>query len=70
MKERGVGTNIGARCLHKEPAYSSLPHFDRSFPGADDAFERALALPVPAGLTDAEQDQVVAALTECLNSLK
>jgi dTDP-4-amino-4,6-dideoxygalactose transaminase len=70
MSERGIGTNIGARCLHKEPAYASLPHFDRSFPGADDAFERALALPVPAGLTEAEQDQVVAALTECLNSLK
>ena len=70
MRERGIGTNIGARCLHKEPAYAILPHFDRTFPGADDAFERALALPVPAGLTDDEQDQVVAALKECLNSLR
>ncbi len=70
MRERGVGTNIGARCLHKEPAYAELPHFERPFPGADDAFERALALPVPAGLTDDEQDQVVAALTECLSSLR
>jgi len=70
LAERGVGANIGARCLHKEPAYSALGHFDRSFPGAEDAFARAVALPVPAGLTEDEQDQVVAALSECLNSLK
>ena len=66
LAERGIGTNIGARCLHREPAYASLPHFDRSFPGADDAFERALALPVPAGLTEEEQDQVVSALSDLL----
>jgi perosamine synthetase len=70
LAERGIGANIGARCLHKEPAYASLPHFDRSFPGANDAFERAVALPVPAGLTEDEQDQVVAALDQCLSSPK
>jgi len=66
LAERGIGANIGARCLHREPAYAALPHFDRTFPGADDAFERAVALPVPAGLTDDEQDQVVAALSELI----
>ena len=66
LAERGIGTNIGARALHLEPAYADLPHFDRTFPGSNDAFERALALPVPAGLTEAEQDQVVEALADLL----
>ena len=66
LAERGVQTNIGARGLHREPAYRDLPHFDRTFPGAEDALERALALPVPSGLSDDGLDQVAAALAEVI----
>lgn len=66
LGEREVQSTIGARCLHREPAYRDLDHFDRSFPGAEDASERAVALPVASGLTDAELDQVAEALAEVL----
>jgi dTDP-4-amino-4,6-dideoxygalactose transaminase len=62
LLEAGVEVAPGAHALHTQPAYRSLPGFDRPFPGATDAWERAIALPMPWGLSDDEADRVVAAL--------
>lgn len=59
---RGVEVAAGAHALHVQPAYRRLPGFDHPFPGALDAFERAIALPMPWQLTDSELDRVVDAL--------
>jgi hypothetical protein len=49
---------IGTYALHRLAAYRD----QGSFPGADAAFERALALPFHTRLTDDDLDQVVDAL--------
>jgi dTDP-4-amino-4,6-dideoxygalactose transaminase len=59
LREDGIEAQIGTYALHRLSAYA-----DRSaYPGADAAFERALALPFHTGLTDAELDRVAAALS-------
>lgn len=66
MRERGVEAGLAAQALHREPAYRDLPGFDRPLPGTDDAMDRALALPVPANLSDSEMDRVCEALAEAV----
>ena len=59
LRAEGIEAQIGTYALHRLSAYA-----DRGvFPGADAAFERALALPFHTGLTDAELDRVAAALS-------
>jgi dTDP-4-amino-4,6-dideoxygalactose transaminase len=58
LRAQGIQCQIGTYALHRLGAYRG----PGAFPGADAAFERALALPLHAGLTDAELDRVAAAL--------
>jgi len=58
LRAEGIEAQIGTYALHHLTAYR-----DRgSFPGADRAFARALALPFAATMTEAECDRVAAAL--------
>ena len=63
----GVQASIGAQALHLEPAYRDLPGFDRPLPGTEDAFARAVALPMPPGLSDADLDRVCEALNAAID---
>jgi dTDP-4-amino-4,6-dideoxygalactose transaminase len=63
LRARGVECQIGTYALHRLGAY----HDQGRFPGADAAFERALALPLHARLTDAELDRVAAALDKLVS---
>jgi perosamine synthetase len=54
LREAGIEAQIGTYALHRLSAYSD----QGAFPGADRAFERALALPFHAKLTEAEIDRV------------
>jgi perosamine synthetase len=58
LREQGIEAQIGTYALHRLAAYSD----QGSFPGADAAYERALALPFHTRLTDAELDRVADAL--------
>jgi perosamine synthetase len=58
LREQGIEAQIGTYALHKLGAYRG----HGSFPGADAAYERALALPFHTRLTDAELDRVAEAL--------
>jgi dTDP-4-amino-4,6-dideoxygalactose transaminase len=58
LKEAGIEAQIGTWALHRLGAYSD----QGPFPGADRAFERALALPFHTRLTDDELDRVAAVL--------
>jgi perosamine synthetase len=58
LRAEGIQCQIGTYALHRLGAYRA----QGSFPGADAAFERALALPLHGRLTDAELDRVAAAL--------
>lgn len=58
LRAEGIEAQIGTYALHRLSAYR-----DRGpFPGADAAFERALALPFHTGLGDAELDRVAEAV--------
>ena len=62
LREQGIQCQIGTYALHRLGAYRE----QGSFPGADAAFERALALPLHTKLTDAELDRVAEALGRTL----
>jgi perosamine synthetase len=58
LRAAGIEAQIGTHALHRLGAYR-----DRGpFPGADRAYERALALPLATSLSEEEVDRVVAAL--------
>jgi perosamine synthetase len=59
LRAEGIEAQIGTWALHRLDAYGS----QGPFPGADRAFERALALPFHTGLTDSELDRVADVLT-------
>jgi dTDP-4-amino-4,6-dideoxygalactose transaminase len=63
LREQGIQCQIGTYALHRLGAYRG----QGSFPGADAAFERALALPLHARLTEAELDRVGDALDKLVS---
>ena len=54
LRAEGIEAQIGTYALHRLSAYRD----QGPFPGADAAFERALALPFHSRLTDADLDRV------------
>ena len=63
LRAEGVQCQIGTYALHRLGAYRD----QGAFPGSDAAFERALALPLHAALTDGELDRVAAALDKVVS---
>jgi perosamine synthetase len=59
LRDAGIEAQIGTWALHRLEPYRA----QGSFPGADRAFERALALPFAATTTEEEVERVTAALT-------
>jgi perosamine synthetase len=59
LQAAGIQAQIGTYALHRLGAYSD----QGPFPGADEAYERALALPLHNRLTDADVDRVAEVLT-------
>ena len=59
LRNAGIQAQIGTYALHRLGAYSD----QGPFPGADVAYERALALPFHNRLTEEEVDRVAAVLT-------
>ncbi|CAN5206328.1 DegT/DnrJ/EryC1/StrS family aminotransferase [soil metagenome] len=63
LRAGGIEAQIGTWALHRLGAY----HSHGPFPGADRAFERALALPFHTQLTDSELDRVTEVLTHIVS---
>jgi dTDP-4-amino-4,6-dideoxygalactose transaminase len=59
LEEQGIATRPGT---HAPPELGVYGHAPEEFPNAHAAARQSLALPLFAGLTDADQDRVVAAL--------
>lgn len=64
LREQGIEAQIGTYALHRLGAYRD----QGAFPGADTAFDRALALPFHSRLTESEQDRVAAALARLVRA--
>ena len=54
LRAEGIEVQIGTYALHRFSAYAD----QGPFPGADAAFERALALPLHSRLTEDDLDRV------------
>jgi dTDP-4-amino-4,6-dideoxygalactose transaminase len=63
LRGQGIQCQIGTYALHRLGAYRD----QGPFPGADAAFERALALPLHPRLTEGELDRVAAALDKLVS---
>ena len=63
LRAQGIQCQIGTYALHRLSAYRD----QGAFPGADTAFERALALPLHQRLTEAELDRVAGALDKLVS---
>lgn len=63
LRARGIQCQIGTYALHRLGAYRD----QGPFPGADAAFERALALPLHGRLTEADLDRVAEALDKIVS---
>jgi perosamine synthetase len=63
LRAQGIQCQIGTYALHRLGAYAGRG----AFPGADAAFERALALPLHPRLAEAELDRVAGALDKLVS---
>jgi dTDP-4-amino-4,6-dideoxygalactose transaminase len=63
LRAAGIEAQIGTWAVHHLGAYRGRG----SFPGADRAFQRALALPFHSQLTDGELDRVAEILTRVVS---
>jgi dTDP-4-amino-4,6-dideoxygalactose transaminase len=65
MKERNIGTGLHYRAVHLYPYYRDQFGFKRGdFPNAETISDRIVSLPLFPAMTDADQDRVIAAMTD------
>ncbi|UGB46558.1 UDP-4-amino-4,6-dideoxy-N-acetyl-beta-L-altrosamine transaminase [Frateuria edaphi] len=68
MRARGIGVNLHYIPVHTQPFYRGLGFAAGDYPEAERYYTEAMSLPMFPALTDAGQDEVVAALGEALAS--
>lgn len=66
LKKVGIGTQVHYIPVHLQPFYSQFGFKAGDFPEAERYYREALSIPLYHGLTDAEQDRVVAAVTAAI----
>lgn len=66
LRAAGVQCNIGTFASHRQPVYRT----DARCPVSADCFARHLAIPMHAGLTDAQVDRVIDALAEAVDAAR
>ena len=66
MKEHGVMLNLHYIPVHLQPYYRDLGFGDGDFPVSEQYYREALTLPLYYDLTDAQQDEIIAALRDVL----
>ncbi|RCV89377.1 UDP-4-amino-4,6-dideoxy-N-acetyl-beta-L-altrosamine transaminase [Billgrantia montanilacus] len=67
LREQGIGVNIHYIPVHTQPYYQYLGFSNGDFPQAESYYREAISLPMFSGLTECQQDEVVAALDRALN---
>ena len=68
MRGTGIGVNLHYIPIHLQPYYRNLGFGPGDFPNAERYYEEAITLPLFAGLTDAEQDEVVECLRQAIGA--
>jgi UDP-4-amino-4,6-dideoxy-N-acetyl-beta-L-altrosamine transaminase len=62
LRDSGIGVNLHYIPVHLQPYYRDLGFAPGDFPEAEQYYREALSLPMFPGLTDEQQDEVVARL--------
>ncbi|MCD6732499.1 MAG: UDP-4-amino-4,6-dideoxy-N-acetyl-beta-L-altrosamine transaminase [Burkholderiaceae bacterium] len=67
LRAAGIGVNVHYIPVHTQPYYRRMGFAIGDFPHAEAYYAQAISLPMFATLTDAQQDEVVAALRRALS---
>ena len=68
LKASGIPTAVYyPKCLHEQPVFASLNYKSGDFPAAEAAAREVLSLPLNPYLSEADQDQVIAAVRAALS---
>lgn len=68
LREQGIGVNLHYIPVHTQPYYERMGFKQGDFPQAEQYYAEAISLPMFQGLSEQDQDQVVAALTRTLET--
>jgi UDP-4-amino-4,6-dideoxy-N-acetyl-beta-L-altrosamine transaminase len=66
LRRAEIGVNLHYIPVHLQPYYQDIGFSHRSFPVAEQYYQRAISLPLYYGLTESAQDRVIAVLKEVL----
>jgi dTDP-4-amino-4,6-dideoxygalactose transaminase len=66
MRQAGIGVNLHYIPVHTQPYYQKLGFNWGDYPQAEQYYREAISLPLYYGLTQEEQDRVVAAIEEII----
>ncbi|MFY8268265.1 MAG: DegT/DnrJ/EryC1/StrS family aminotransferase, partial [Terrimicrobiaceae bacterium] len=68
LKASGIPTAVYyPKCLHEQPVFAPLNYKSGDFPAAEAAAREVLSLPLNPYLSEADQDQVIAAVRAALS---
>lgn len=62
LRARGIGVNLHYIPVHTQPHYSRMGFRDGDFPEAEKYYQEAITLPIYPTMSEAQQDEVIAAL--------
>lgn len=68
LRAAGIGVNLHYIPVHMQPYYEGLGFRTGDFPESERYYKEAISLPMYQGLSDAQQDEVVEALKQALQS--
>lgn len=68
MRAAGIGVNVHYIPVHTQPYYAAMGFVPGDFPEAMAYYAGAISLPLFPGLTEAQQDQVVAAFRKAIGA--
>jgi UDP-4-amino-4,6-dideoxy-N-acetyl-beta-L-altrosamine transaminase len=66
LRSAGIGVNLHYIPVHTQPYYRGLGFKWGDYPAAEQYYREAISLPLYSGLTDVQQDRVVALLQEAI----
>jgi UDP-4-amino-4,6-dideoxy-N-acetyl-beta-L-altrosamine transaminase len=66
LREAGIGVNLHYVPVYRQPYYRELGFGQGHCPNAEAYYAEAISLPMYSGLSDAEQQQVIAAVAEAV----
>lgn len=71
LRAENIGTSVHFIPLHFHPHFrGSLGYAEGTFPVAEDAYRRAITLPLFAGMTDRDADDVIAAVRKVASAFR